>query len=589
MTLLRNGILCAALALTFFTSPAICQTFRTVDAAQFISSNAIARADFNHDGFPDLASANNNGTVSVLLSDREGGFVQVDSPGGCCPLVLPVAADINGDRNPDLLVAESVDEVDSNVIVLLGNGNGTLQQSRLILSVQNIVGMAVADFDRDGRRDLAVSYNQGSFGGSGHILILFGDGTGKFPRKSDTSLAAGQFVERAPILADVDNDSDTDIVLQCCFSNDQSDIVLLRNSGSAGFQRTFLKRTEGVAGLSAGDVNQDSVADLLISTSREVPGPARGEGLLSILFNPGLSATRIEAALPNLADATLIANYRTAVEADLDNDGYHDIAFPVQAAPRNYPGGPDPSFYAIAFSRQRTSGIFTAPVLMRVSAGTESLVKGDFNNDGLVDLAYSDFDGSVVALINTTPVGPCEAGLDGGRGVHVCSPFPGTTDSPVRVLASPKSGLTIQAMRIYVDGTSQFATTEDRISTRLNLSSGTHRISVKAWDNAGAFGSSLNIDVSRGSACPVPTDRTVVICSPSVANGGSMRVLAGLRSSLGIETAQVYVDHQLSYVVPTGRYYVDVTFIVPSGPHTVTVKGWDKNGAFSRSATISVH
>ena len=55
----------------------------------------------------------------------------------------------------------------------------------------------------------------------------------------------------------------------------------------------------------------------------------------------------------------------------------------------------------------------------------------------------------------------------------------------------------------------------------------------------------------QGSACPVSTDRTVVICSSSVAVGGSMRVLAGLRSSLGIETAQVYVDHQLSYVAPT--------------------------------------
>ena len=263
MTLLRNRTLCAALALTFFTSPAICQTFKIVDAAQLIGSNAIARADFNHDGFPDLASANNNSTVSILLSDHEGGFIQVDSPGGCCPLVLPVAADINGDRNPDLLVAETVDEVDSNVILLLGNGNGTLQQSRLILSVQNIVGMAVADFDRDGRRDLAVSYN---IQGVGHILILFGDGTGKFPRKSDTSLAVN--FEREPVFVDVDNDGDTDVLFPCCFSNDQSDIVLLRNSGSAGFQRTFLKRTEGVAGLSAGDVNQDSVADLLISTSR---------------------------------------------------------------------------------------------------------------------------------------------------------------------------------------------------------------------------------------------------------------------------------------------------------------------------------
>ena len=77
MTLLGNGTFCAALALAYFTSPVICQTFRVVEAAQFISSNAIARADFNHDGFPDLASANNTGTVSVLLSDSD---VDLDRP-----------------------------------------------------------------------------------------------------------------------------------------------------------------------------------------------------------------------------------------------------------------------------------------------------------------------------------------------------------------------------------------------------------------------------------------------------------------------------------------------------------------------------
>jgi len=130
-----------------------------VNAGPLLGSNAIVRADFNRDGFPDLASVNNNSTVSILLSDHEGGFIRVDSPGGCCPLVLPVAADMNGDHNPDLLVAENVDEVDSNVILLLGNGNGTLQQSRFILSIPNLVSMFVTDFDRDGRRDVAVIYS----------------------------------------------------------------------------------------------------------------------------------------------------------------------------------------------------------------------------------------------------------------------------------------------------------------------------------------------------------------------------------------------------------------------------------------------
>ncbi len=83
-------------------------------------------------------------------------------------------------------------------------------------------------------------------------------------------------------------------------------------------------------------------------------------------------------------------------------------------------------------------------------------------------------------------------------GVTVCSPT-GTNSatSPLHVVASAKSVLApITAMRIYVDGVSQFLTFTNSLDTSLGLSSGSHLLVVQAWDATGAvFKSSQQISV----------------------------------------------------------------------------------------------
>ncbi len=83
---------------------------------------AVAVGDFNGDGVPDLAVANSANSVSVLLGNGDGNFQ--------APLIFPVGigpqsvvvGDFNGDGFQDLAVAN---EVSNNVLVLLGNGDGT--------------------------------------------------------------------------------------------------------------------------------------------------------------------------------------------------------------------------------------------------------------------------------------------------------------------------------------------------------------------------------------------------------------------------------------------------------------------------------
>src|SRR5213075_2553973 len=79
--------------------------------------------------------------------------------------------DFNGDGRGDLAIANFNS---STVSVLLGNGNGTFQPNTCTTcgTGTNPSALAVADFNGDGRSDLATA----NYGNGGSISILLGSG-----------------------------------------------------------------------------------------------------------------------------------------------------------------------------------------------------------------------------------------------------------------------------------------------------------------------------------------------------------------------------------------------------------------------------
>jgi len=69
---------------------------------------ALATADFNNDGQPDLAVANGKaGTVSIAFGRGKGEFLVTQTiPIGKDPVAI-IAADVNADGKPDLVVLNS--------------------------------------------------------------------------------------------------------------------------------------------------------------------------------------------------------------------------------------------------------------------------------------------------------------------------------------------------------------------------------------------------------------------------------------------------------------------------------------------------
>src|SRR5262245_59775418 len=143
---------------------------------------AIVTGDFNRDGKLDVATANfRAGGVSVLLGTGTGGLKPRANLALPLPPVNIITADVNGDGKLDLITANHVIfAVDGSVSILLGDGTGGFTIARTILVGKAPNDVAAADFNGDGKVDLAVP-NFGSNPNPGNtITLLFGTGTGAF-------------------------------------------------------------------------------------------------------------------------------------------------------------------------------------------------------------------------------------------------------------------------------------------------------------------------------------------------------------------------------------------------------------------------
>jgi hypothetical protein len=132
-------------------------------------------ADLNGDGKLDIVTSNNDGTMSALLNKGNGTFgtaTVFPSGTGAYPSGF-VLGDFTGEGNIDIVVG---DYPNANLELLKGNGNGTFQSPVALSSPVRPDTMVAADFNKDGKLDLAVASNDNS----GSLAILLGNGNGTF-------------------------------------------------------------------------------------------------------------------------------------------------------------------------------------------------------------------------------------------------------------------------------------------------------------------------------------------------------------------------------------------------------------------------
>lgn len=209
-------------------------------------------ADFNNDGKLDLAGGYGNEEIAVMLGNGNGTFqTPMASSGTGYPQV--VSADFNGDGNADL-VGSDLTHIPGWGSVLLGRGDGTFDPPRRILDGQSPVSLAVADFNRDGRPDLAVTTNSLST----NLRILLGNGDGTFGPPLTIAVVGGYVAS-----GDWNEDGSPDLVLSNGDSVPSSIVVLIGN-GDGTFQSPVLYPAASDPWyLAIADFNGDGHSDVL--------------------------------------------------------------------------------------------------------------------------------------------------------------------------------------------------------------------------------------------------------------------------------------------------------------------------------------
>jgi len=381
----------------------------TFTGVQSIASGANARGvileDLDGDGLRDLVAA--GGNDHIVSVQRNITMPGASSPDFRAHLVHAVgwnatavaAADLNGDGRPDLVVVNR----DANTVSALlntttvsppGSPSLNFDTQRSFATGSTPTSVAIADMNIDGKPDLIVA------NGDGHsISVLLNTtlaGTGLPAFVTQQVFAAG-LSPAAVTAADINGDGRPDAIVADAASNTVS--VLLGSaapgSSTASFANpVFLATGAGPLDVVAVDVDADGRPDLVSADS--------GDDTVSVLLNdtaPGASKPAFAARRAFATGAGPVA----VRAADVNGDGKPDLAVvdgsgssPSILRNATVPGAGEPHFLA-----RQDYAVGTDPV---------AVAMGDVNGDGKPDIAVSsDAPGSVLILPNDTASVSAEA------------------------------------------------------------------------------------------------------------------------------------------------------------------------------------
>jgi hypothetical protein len=337
---------------------------------------AVAIADFNGDGHPDLAvAASVSNSVAILLGAANGTFGATTYLSTAALPYSVATGDFDGDGDVDVVSGNSTGD---NVSVFLNAGSGTFGAGTNFSAGNEPSSVAVGDFNEDGDPDLAVSNAL-----SDNVSVLLGTPGGGFGPK--TNFPTGD-VPYSVAVADFDGDTHLDLAVANQVEVGSVSVLLGTSNGGFGAKTDFPVGngpTSVAVGYFNGDTDPDLVATNLSSDTVSILLGVAGGG-----FGPktdfGTGSLPIAVAVGDFnddADSDLVvANFGSDTISVLRGNGGGGFAPKVELSLGGGPFGP-----------------FMLPTEVAVA---------DFNGDADPDLAVSQDSGGAVAVLLATPVTP---------------------------------------------------------------------------------------------------------------------------------------------------------------------------------------
>ncbi len=370
-------------------------TFRDGGANTYVAADGGIRLinvrDLNRDGSVDLVFAHtheHNEKLDLTLYWGKRGF------DGGRKLSLPteggqsgVAADLNGDGYPELIVVNRFDgtKTELNSYVYWGGAQGFDKSRRTDLPTQGAEAVAAGDLNGDGVADLVFANSGLSY----HVsvdafqksFLYWGSKSGYAPdRRATLKTINGRDVK----IADLNRDGFPDLV----FANEgnengEAGAWIYWGSKGGKFDEARMTKLPGErsSSVAVSDLNGDGFMDIVLANNFRLK--SRELGMYNIVDTNAIDSFvywgSAKGFSPGSRTALPTRGARHALAADLNGDGLADIVFANQAGPASYIYWNSKQ----GFSRDRRAEL-PAP------HATQSAV-ADFDRDGRPDLALANF------------------------------------------------------------------------------------------------------------------------------------------------------------------------------------------------------